>query len=222
MNEATKKAIEELVSVLDELEGDELIEAINAARLAIHERSPFRDEPVDCVRWVAQESIRANDYNPNAVAPPEMQLLEHSIREDGYTQPIVVFEYEVDRYEVIDGFHRNRVGRESPDIRGRVRAHLPVTVINGSRVESKDRIASTIRHNRARGVHGIEPMAAIVARLYFNGWSNRRICRELGMERDEVLRLKQFTGLGTLFEHRSYSKSWDLEEIEDDGASTDE
>lgn len=206
-------AVAALMGILAGMGEDERIDAINRVREAVHEVSPLRAEPVDCVLWVRSDRVRANDYNPNSVAPPEMRLLEESIRLDGFTQPIVVFRQGTD-HEVVDGFHRNRVGRESVEVKARVRGRLPVAVVNGDRTETKDRIAATIRHNRARGVHGVEPMAQIVARLYFMGWSNKRIREELGMDDDEVLRLKQFTGLGTLFEHRAFSKSWDLEDSE--------
>jgi ParB-like chromosome segregation protein Spo0J len=198
-----------LVDALEELGDDDRIDAINELRWRIHEVSPLRREPVDCVQWVRLDHVVANDYNPNTVAPPEMKLLEHSIREDGYTQPIVAFERD-GVFEVVDGFHRNRVGRESEDISERVHWRLPLAVVNADRTEAKDRIAATIRHNRARGVHAIQPMAEIVARLYFNGWSNKRIGRELGMDRDEVLRLKQVTGIGSLFENRDFSPAWDV------------
>ena len=116
----------------------------------MHEISPFSEEPVDCVLWVPSVSVVANDYNPNSVAPPEMQLLEHSITEDGYTQPIVAWENS-GFYEVVDGFHRHRVGRESMIVMGRIHGYLPVTIVNDNRLDRGDRMAATIRHNRARG-----------------------------------------------------------------------
>jgi ParB-like chromosome segregation protein Spo0J len=201
---------EKLIAELQLLGDDDRIDALNDVRCRLAAVSPMRGEPVDCVRWVPCDAVQANEYNPNHVAPPEMKLLEHSIREDGYTQPIVAFEHDDGSFEVVDGFHRNRVGKECGDIRERVRGRLPLAVINDDRTETKDRIAATIRHNRARGVHEIRPMAEIVARLYFNGWSNRMIAKELGMDKDEVLRLKQFTGIGTLFENRDFSPAWDI------------
>jgi len=192
----------------------ERVDALNRARLVLSEASPFRAEPVDCVQWVPAEQVAANDYNPNKVAPPEMRLLEHSIREDGYTQPIVAYRQK-SGYTVVDGFHRNRVGKEASDIRERIHGHLPLALINEGRGETKDRMAATVRHNRARGVHAITPMAELVAQCYFNGWSNKRICKEFGMEKDEVLRLKQFTGIGTLFENRGFSSAWELETLID-------
>lgn len=204
-----EKAIEALVAALREVP-DEIarIDAINTARLAIHTVSPFSQEPVDCVLWVKAEAVEANDYNPNKVAPPELRLLEHSIREDGYTQPIVAWQRE-GVCEVIDGFHRYRVGCETADIRTRVRGYLPVTVVNTERTRRTDRIASTIRHNRARGRHVVVAMSDIVQELVRRNWSNEKISRELGMDADEVVRLKQITGLAELFADHTFSEAWE-------------
>lgn len=180
------------------------IYAINAIRESLHEHSPFRDEPVDCIRWIASEELTANDYNPNSVAPPEMKLLEHSITEDGYTQPIVAWK-NGKAFEVVDGFHRNRVGRESKSVRERVHGYLPVTVINEKRIDRSDRIAATIRHNRARGKHKVEAMSDIVVELKRRNWSDEKIGRELGMDADEVLRLCQITGLA---DHLIEPQTW--------------
>lgn len=184
------------------------IDVINRIRLALHAHSPFRDEPVDCVLWVVADEVYANDYNPNAVAPPEMRLLEHSIKEDGYTQPIVTWRDE-DGHEVIDGFHRNRVGRESKAVKARTRGYLPVVVVNADRTDRSDRIAATIRHNRARGKHRVDAMSEIVQELSKRNWSEKRIAKELGMEPDEVLRLKQITGLAELFADQEFSEAWE-------------
>lgn len=188
------------------------IETINALRQMLHEYSPFAAEPVDCVRWVKSEDIQANDYNPNSVAPPEMRLLEHSIGEDGYTQPIVAWQNN-GHFEVVDGFHRNRVGRESPAIRKRVMGYLPLTVINGAREDRGDRIAATIRHNRARGKHQVAKMSDIVIELKRRNWSDEKIGRELGMDPDEVLRLTQITGLAEMFSNQEFSKAWEAGEV---------
>lgn len=197
--------IKALMKEIDALSLDEKVEALNQLKAEIHKISPFED-PVDNVRWIKGELVEANDYNPNKVAPPEMKLLETSISNDGFTQPIVAYhDSENDRYVVVDGFHRNRVGKEVPEIKERMHGYLPIVVIDKSMAE---RIASTIRHNRARGTHGIAPMSKIVEELYFLGWSDKKIALQLGMEKDEVLRLKQFTGLGVLFKDREYSKSW--------------
>lgn len=186
----------------------ERVDALNAVRGALHEVSPFAAEPVDFVRWVPADAVHANDYNPNKVAPPEMRLLRLSILADGYTQPIVACHDERGE-EVIDGFHRHRVGREAPDVRKRVHGYLPIVQIKADREDRGDRIAATIRHNRARGKHGVEPMSAIVAELHQRGWNDARVARELGMDSDEVLRLKQITGLAALFKDREYSKAWE-------------
>lgn len=186
------------------------IELINSLRLMLHAVSPFKAEPVDCVVWVPAETVTANDYNPNAVAPPEMKLLEHSITEDGYTQPIVAWQRE-SIYEVVDGFHRHRVGRESAVVRRRVLGRLPLAVLNVERHDRGDRIAATIRHNRARGKHQVSKMSDIVVELKRRNWSEEKIGRELGMDPDEVLRLTQITGLAEMFANQDFSLSWDLD-----------
>lgn len=197
-----------LFARLDDLPEDERIDAINAIRQALHEHSPMRCEPVDCVLWVPAEAVQANDYNPNVVAPPEMRLLQLSIMADGYTQPIVAWPVGEGQYEVVDGFHRNRVGKEVGAVRKRVKGRLPIAVINGDRTAREDRIAATIRHNRARGRHTVDGMAEVVLDLSRRNHSDEWIARELGMEPDEVLRLKQITGLAELFANREFSEAW--------------
>lgn len=200
-----------LFNELASLDSDERrIDVINALKRMLHLYSPMKNEPVDCVIWERIENVTANDYNPNTVAPPEMKLLEHSIAEDGYTQPIVTWKIERG-YEVVDGFHRNRVGRESKAVRKRTNGYLPLTIINTEREDRNDRIAATIRHNRARGKHRVEAMSDIVIELKRRNWTNERISRELGMDEDEILRLCQITGLADLFSDQQFSKSWDVE-----------
>lgn len=199
---------ESLINELTKLDVDDKIDAINRIKIAIHEISPFRSEPVDCVIWEKAEQVMANDYNPNSVAPPEMKLLELSIEEDGYTQPIVTWINNGVR-EVVDGFHRNRVGKECANIRERVKGHLPVTTINEHRVDRGDRIAATIRHNRARGKHKIDAMSEIVLELKRRNWGEEKIAKQLGMEPDEVLRLAQITGLAEIFKDRDFSEAWE-------------
>ena len=199
--------INELVSWLNRLPEDLKIEKINELRRELKKISPFNHEPVDCVQWVKQDLVKANDYNPNSVAPPEMELLHTSIKEDGYTQPIVVYAHD-GIYEVVDGFHRNRVGKECEDIRERVKGYLPVVVINEDVSDKNQRIASTIRHNRARGKHQVQAMANIVLDLRRRNWSNEKIAKKLGMDADEVLRLSQVTGLAELFKDREFSQAW--------------
>lgn len=187
---------------------EERVEILNEIRAELRRASPFQ-EPVDLVSWVPADKVVANDYNPNRVAPPEMKLLELSIRQDGYTQPIVsYYDRKNDQYIVVDGFHRNRVGKECAEIRRRIHGFLPIVVIDK---DLGERMASTIRHNRARGTHAIKPMSKIVEELYFMGWSDKKIAEQLGMDKDEVLRLKQFTGLGSLFRDREFSKAWEWE-----------
>lgn len=192
------------ISALDEASK---IDALNVARAELHKISPFAAEPVDFVAWVKSDDIRANDYNPNTVAPPEMKLLELSIMEDGYTQPIVTHDLG-DTREVVDGFHRNRVGKESKIVRARIRGYLPVVTIRADRTDETARMAATIRHNRARGKHGVEPMTGIVMHLAKKGWDDGKISTELGMDADEVLRFKQVTGLADLFADREFSEAW--------------
>lgn len=195
---------------LETLSFDEQIEAINQIKLVLFRHSPMRNEPVDCVVWVKASTVEANDYNPNVVAPPEMKLLERSILEDGYTQPIVTWQEE-GRREVVDGFHRNRVVRESPFVGERVKGYLPVVTINQDRADKGDRIASTIRHNRARGKHQVGAMSDIVVDLKKRNWSDEKIGRELGMDADEVLRLCQITGLAEMFKDREFSQAWEAD-----------
>lgn len=190
------------------------VAVLNAIRAELHKVSPFKTEPVDCVQWVSSDCVKANDYNPNTVAPPEMRLLEHSIGEDGYTQPIVAWVNGQD-FEVVDGFHRNRVGKESEVVRNRVHGYLPVTTVNEWRLERSDRIAATIRHNRARGKHRVEAMSDIVIELKRRNWTDEKIGRELGMDPDEVLRLTQITGLAEMFANQDFSKAWEIEKTDD-------
>ncbi len=163
--------------------------------------------PVYNVKAIPIEKIQANAYNPNRVAPPEMKLLYLSIKEDGYTQPVVCY-YIADKdiYEVVDGFHRYLVMKTCKDIYKREKGKLPVAVIDKPLGE---RIASTIRHNRARGSHDVDLMSNIVAELTELGKSNAWISKHLGMSADEVLRLKQITGLAALFKDDEFSKAWE-------------
>lgn len=203
--------IKELIRLL--LEGkstSEKVEIINELREHIHKFSPFKNEPVDFVKWVLSDNVVANDYNPNKVAPPEMELLEISIMNDGYTQPIVTWNNpEKGKTEVIDGFHRNRVGKESKVVRSRVLGYLPVVDIRTEQSGVNDRIASTIRHNRARGKHQVNAMSEIVIELKNRNWSNQRISKQLGMDEEEVLRLCQISGLEHLFSDNDFSQAWE-------------
>jgi ParB-like chromosome segregation protein Spo0J len=208
------KRIEEFfVDDISSFTEDEKIDIINDIKLLCHNNSPFKNEPVDCVLWVKNDKITANDYNPNKVAPPEMELLEVSIMNDGYTQPIVAWDNpEKDMIEVIDGFHRNRVGKESNVVNQRVKGYLPIVNIRKEQSGKNDRIASTIRHNRARGKHQVDAMSEIVIELKNRNWTNKRIAKQLGMDEEEVLRLCQVSGLEHLFSDRDFSNAWISEE----------
>lgn len=167
--------------------------------------------PVYGVRAVPVEKIRANEYNPNAVAPPEMRLLYDSIKEDGYTMPIVCYyNKNDDMYEIVDGFHRYRIIKEHKDIYDRESGCLPVSVIDKP---IDERMASTIRHNRARGSHDIDLMSNIVAELHKIGRSDAWLAKHLGMDAEEITRLKQLTGLADLFKNNEFSRSWEPGEV---------
>lgn len=190
------------------------IEALNRVRQIIATASPFQAEPVDCVVWVPTSEIRGNPWNPNSVAPPEMELLRLSIMSDGYTQPIVAWENE--GYQVVDGFHRHRVGKEMPDVNARIHDHLPLAIIKEDRAGHNDQVAATIRHNRARGKHRIEAMSEIVLDLKRRNWSPKKIGTELGMDQDEVLRLVQISGLAEMFKDSEFSEAWEVGKTEGD------
>jgi ParB-like chromosome segregation protein Spo0J len=144
-----------------------------------------------------------------------MTLLQHSIEQDGYTQPIVALELPSDSgvatYEVVDGFHRNRVGRECDEISGKIYGYLPLSLINSDRTEKADRMASTIRHNRARGKHGVTAMSDIVLELKRRNWSDKKIAKELGLDQDEILRLTQIGGLAEMFSDKEFSEAWEAQ-----------
>lgn len=201
--------IKKMVLALKDLPPAERLKTINEIMSALKEVHPNPD-PVSFPQWVPADMVTANNYNPNNVAPPEMRLLYLSIKEDGYTQPIVT-QWDEDRqkYVVVDGFHRNRVGKEYKDIRERTHGHLPIVLIDKP---IENRMASTIRHNRARGKHSVLGMTNIVVELVQMGWSDEEIGKHLGMDADEVLRLKQVSGIAELFRNREYSRSWVLDE----------
>lgn len=163
--------------------------------------------PVYGVRAVPVDKIRANEYNPNHVAPPEMKLLYDSIKQDGYTMPIVCYYNQSDdMYEIVDGFHRYTVMLQHKDIFEREGGMLPVSVIDKP---IDERMASTIRHNRARGSHDVDLMSNIVAELHKIGRSDAWLAKHLGMDKDEILRLKQITGLAEVFKDHEFSRAWE-------------
>lgn len=206
--------IAEIATLIAMMPLDEKVKALNLCRQVLHEVSPFHNEPVDLVQWVKTETIEANNYNPNAVMPTEMRLLELSIEADGYTQPIVTMEVG-DMRETIDGYHRGLCAKNCEPIRERIFGYAPVVTINAEREDKADRMAATIRHNRARGKHKVEVMSDIVMDLKRRNWNDAKIAKQLGMDPDEVLRLAQITGLAEMFKDRDFSKAWDIEEITD-------
>lgn len=208
MDEILQKAIE-LASLIDALpDSDAKIDALNQARRILHEVSPLKHHPVDYVQWQKSEDVEANEYNPNAVAPPEMRLLIRSIEEDGYTMPIVAFP-DTDTIKIVDGFHRRKSERTSAKIHESTLGYIPLSIIREEKRSVSDRMASTIRHNRARGTHNIDLMVNIVAELTEAGMGNDWIMKNVGMDSDELLRLKQISGLAGLFKDKSYSKAWE-------------
>lgn len=180
---------------------------VERLRDVLHNLSPQRGQAVDRVRWVPVEEVEANDYNPNAVASVEMGLLYTSIQADSYTQPVVVVrDEERGKFVIVDGFHRYTVMVKNPDIREACNGLLPVVVIEKA---INDRMASTVRHNRARGKHSIQGMSSMVFEMLHNGWQDHEICRELGMEPEEIVKLKHITGFSKLFERAEYQEEWE-------------
>jgi ParB-like chromosome segregation protein Spo0J len=208
--------LDSFIAEIERLPLDQKIDALNQIRFKLHQISPFKNEPVDFVKWVKNDIVHANDYNPNSVAPPEMELLRISIDSDGYTQPIVSMADPDGRFEVIDGFHRHRVGRECENIQQRVCGYLPLVQIRETQLDKTNRMASTIRHNRARGKHAVNAMSDIVIELKKRNWSDERIAKELGMDSDEVLRLCQISGLQDVFSDQQFSQAWDAAIVDDE------
>ena len=193
----------------DALEGAEDGQAmVQAIRLWLHQNASLvADQPVDMIHWVPVEKVSPNDYNPNSVASKEMDLLYTSIWNDGYTQPVVtIYDKERDRYVIIDGFHRYFTCKNNADIRERNHGMLPIVVL---KKDINDRMASTVRHNRARGQHSVTGMSNMVFNMLENGWSDAEICNELGMEPEELLRLKHITGFSKLFDDVEYKRAWE-------------
>lgn len=184
--------------------------ALNELRQTIHDQSPVQDNPVDLVKWVPVEAVRANDYNPNEVADREMELLYTSIYEDGYTQPVVCVELDEEaegyQYEIVDGFHRYSVMKMYDDIYDRSDGRVPITIIETE--EKNERRASTVRHNRARGEHSLSGKGEVVFGMLDDGWEDEEICSALGMEKDELARIKHTTGFDALFEDVEYQQAW--------------
>ena len=205
MNENLKKAITAIKRAVKATK--DKLAAIETLRDELYKLSPQAAQPIDRVRWVPLEQVTPNDYNPNTVAKKEMGLLYVSIKEDGYTQPIVtIYDKTKKKYIIVDGFHRFYVCKMKSDIYERNNGLLPVVVIDKS---INDRMAATIRHNRARGEHTIAGMGKLVFQLLDNGWDDVEICNHIGLEPEELLKLKHITGFSALFKNTEYSKAWE-------------
>lgn len=191
------------------------VEALNCARLALHEVSPFKAEPVDCVQWVRSEEVEENDWNPNAVQKPEMVALTHSVRKYGYTMPIVGVRV-IDstptspvRIRITDGKHRNVVGRVDPEIRERLHGYLPLSLLHGAFTRA-DEMSATVLHNQARGTHSVERELAIVQALAEEGWDDDAMGVGLVKSGEELLRMRQLGGAAKNLAATRYAKAWDF------------
>jgi len=199
--------IDKIKKYIATLNEEEIIEYFERLKELIHHESPLGTQPVNRIRWVNIDDVSPNDYNPNSVAKKEMQLLYTSILHDGYTQPVVtIFDEEKKKYVIIDGFHRYFTCKSNKDILQRNKGRLPIVVLEKS---INDRMASTVRHNRARGMHSVTGMSSMVFNMLENGWSDSDICNELGMSVEELIKLKHITGFSKLFKDKEYSKSWE-------------
>ena len=201
---------EKIASITDV---NEKIETLNYVRSELHEVSPLKHHPVDFVRWEKSNSVEKNEYNPNSIPPPEMQLLYESISNDGYTMPIVSFK-DGDIMRIVDGFHRRETEQRNADISESTFGYVPLSTIRNEQTDASNRMASTIRHNRARGSHNIDLMSKIVSELVEMGKGDAWICKHIGMSIDELLRMKQITGLASLFANKDFSDSWTPENEE--------
>jgi ParB-like chromosome segregation protein Spo0J len=204
-----RKKISDLCELINDISDvDEKIDTLNYVRMMLHEVSPLKHHPVDFVAWEKSEKVEGNEYNPNSVAPPEMALLITSIEEDGYTMPIVG-NPEEDTIRIVDGFHRRKSERKSKKISESTFGRLPLSFIREDNRKLDSRMASTIRHNRARGSHDIDLMSNIVKELILLGRKETWIKKHIGMDMDEILRLKQLTGIAAIFADKEFSKAWE-------------
>lgn len=193
--------------IAHELEGkttEQAVEIINDLRAFIHEFSPMKGEPCDLILWVKVEKVSPNDYNPNSTAGKEMNLLYISIKEDGVTMPIVTIQ-DGEGYTIVDGFHRYFTCKTMEDLKERMSGYLPITVINKS---LEERIAATVRHNRARGSHSVQGMSNLVFKMLQESVSDDQICNKLGLDATELVKLKHITGYSKLYENAEYGKAW--------------
>ena len=190
-----------------EINAEDQISIIEEIKELLHNLSPLKEQPVNRIRWVLIDEVCPNDYNPNSVAKKEMGLLYTSIKHDGYTQPIVTIQdQKTGKYVIIDGFHRYYTAKTNADILERNKGYLPIVVLEK---DINDRMASTVRHNRARGMHSIAGMSSMVFTMLENGWSDKEICNELGMGVEELVKLKHITGFSKLFADAEYNKAWE-------------
>ena len=197
----------EIEAMLSSMNDKQKIKSIEIFKDQLNKISPLNEQPVDRVRWVDIDKVQANDYNPNSVANKEMSLLYTSISHDGYTQPVVtIYDESIDKYVIVDGFHRYSVCKDNKDILERNNGMLPIVCM---KKDINDRMASTVRHNRARGKHSVDGMANMVFSMLENGWEDNAICNELGMESEELIRLKHVTGFSKLFKNTEFKKAWE-------------
>lgn len=190
---------------------DDQIAFLNDLREYIHEELSPVKQPIDFVQWVKVEDVEPNDYNPNSVAKVEMGLLYKSIKHDGYTQPVVaIYDESRKKYVIVDGFHRYFTCKTNEDIRERNKGYLPLTVI---KKDINERMAATVRHNRARGEHSVKGMSNMVFEMLSNGWTEEEVCNHLGMDAEEILKLKHITGFSKLFADTEYKKAWETKRM---------
>lgn len=200
MDEIKQKIREELENA------DNRFSYLNELNEFIRSIHPNSHNPVSQVHWVHIDRVQANDYNPNSVAIKELRLLYTSISHDGYTQPVVtIYDSNKDKYIIIDGFHRYFTMKSNKDLLEKNNNYLPIVVLDK---DINDRMASTVRHNRARGKHSVDGMSNIVFNMLDNGWTDADVCKEMGMEMEELIRLKHITGFSKLFEDVEYQKAW--------------
>lgn len=209
-----KELINELAKEISNIENiEEKIEVLNNAREFLHQISPFKNEPVDFVKWVKVENTCPNNYNPNHVAKPEMDLLYVSMKNNGVGFPIMTGKQRDDKkHTIVDGFHRHMTIKTKQDINQRLLGYAPISQLD---LTEQELIAATVEFNRARGKHQVELMANLVSLLVQKGLSNLEICNALGMESEELLRLKQTVGIAEILANKQYDKAWELAPYED-------
>lgn len=205
------KAIDTIKAEYDTLPDSDKISLLNEVSEYLHENLSPVKQPINKVLWMPIDKVEPNDYNPNSVAKREMKLLYTSIKHDGYTQPVVtIWDEDKQKYIIVDGFHRYFTCATREDIKERNKGHLPIVVIDK---DKNERMAATVRHNRARGEHSISGMGSMVFEMLNNGWEDSEICNHLGMEAEELIKLKHVTGFSKLFEDTEYKKSWETKRM---------